>query len=385
MKISCFKYLLFYIVNIIFLSSCFLTQPKDPLVAPDHPMIRYTGRIAWHTTTRPDNKPWKNAVFAWSATQVEFAFKGTTCEIKLQNQDPLGAYKCPYNVLSVYIDNLEPLEFTLDTSMRSFPVATNLQAGVHTVKIIKRTEAGCGTVHFGGINLPDGELVQLPYPRPNRRVVFIGNSITCGYGIADSVPTNPFLPEREDWLRTYAAYVTRALEAEAEVICASGHGMWRNYDGTTTGTVPSLFPLVSPQTGDRHTETQPEPVAVFINLGTNDFAKGVPDSAAFVGSYVAFLQQLRGRYPHALIVCLDGGMFFSKRPVDKRTGIPYVRTLRAWRDRAIAAAGSPRIMSYDLPEPTWPLRGAGNHPDAWQHLRYGEALGEWVKKQVNPQ
>lgn len=360
-------------------TACFSTRPENGLYPPNDPHIRFTGRVAWDA-----QQPVQNAVFAWSGSQVEFAFTGTACEVLLQNQDPIGPYKCPYNVLSVYVDTLAPIEFTLDSTMRHFPVAERLKPGLHTVRIVKRTEAGCGTVHFGGVMLPDGELTDLPYPRPKRRVLFIGNSITCGYGVADTVPSLPFRPEHEDWQQTYAAYTARALEAEIEIVCASGRGIYRNYDGTTAGTLPELFPLVSPQTGQSHTETEQEPIVVCVNLGTNDFAKGAPDSAAFVGAYRQFLGTLRARFPHALVVCMDGGMFTGARPVDKTSKVPYLKRLHTLRNAAIAAVGDPRILPFDFPVPNWPLRGAGYHPDAKQQLCYGEELAEWLKPMVNP-
>lgn len=54
--------------------------------------------------------------------------------------------------------------------------------------------------------------------------------------------------ETEDHYWTYAAVATRHLNAEERTVCFSGRGLYRNNTGSMDGTLPELFPMVSPNT-----------------------------------------------------------------------------------------------------------------------------------------
>lgn len=53
---------------------------------------------------------------------------------------------------------------------------------------------------------------------PERRIEFIGNSITCGYGVESENPSDPFTYETENHFYTYAARTARALKAQHLVL-----------------------------------------------------------------------------------------------------------------------------------------------------------------------
>ncbi len=65
--------------------------------------------------------------------------------------------------------------------------------------------------------------MQPPEPR-QRRLLFIGDSITAGYGVLCNDSVGPFSPETESAFHAYAAVAARALEADAHVIAYSGKG-----------------------------------------------------------------------------------------------------------------------------------------------------------------
>ena len=65
--------------------------------------------------------------------------------------------------------------------------------------------------------------MQPPLPR-DRRLLFIGDSITAGYGVLCNDSAAPFTPDTESAYHTYAAVAARALNADAHVIAYSGKG-----------------------------------------------------------------------------------------------------------------------------------------------------------------
>ena len=109
---------------------------------------------------------------------------------------------------------------------------------------------------------------------PERRIEFIGNSITCGYGVESENPSDPFTYETENHFYTYAARTARALKAQHLVVARSGIGVYRNYGAPRSGSkdcMPAMYEQVlftdSTELWD-HTLYTPD--VVCINLGTND-------------------------------------------------------------------------------------------------------------------
>jgi hypothetical protein len=79
------------------------------------------------------------------------------------------------------------------------------------------------------------------------------------------------------------------LSSMITALLLSTPGLCRNFDGTTTlPTMPQLWQAVLPAS---HPEllwnaSSWTPDAVVINLGTNDFTKGVPDEGCFRDAYL---------------------------------------------------------------------------------------------------
>ncbi|MGE9289535.1 MAG: SGNH/GDSL hydrolase family protein, partial [Puniceicoccales bacterium] len=157
----------------------------------------------------------------------------------------------------------------------------------------------------------DGKV--LPWPAPESRTIeFIGDSITCGYGIEADGPDNPFRPSEENFCDTYAYRAATALNADFLVVARSGIGMLRNYGGPADGS-PDNMPAIYERTlfksetplwdASRFT-----PDVVCINLNTNDFSNEGPNVDKFRAAYVDFVHRIQKRYPHAKIVLLQGPM-----------------------------------------------------------------------------
>ena len=69
----------------------------------------------------------------------------------------------------------------------------------------------------------------------SRKIEFIGNSITCGYGNEGTNKFQGFEYETENHYYSYAAITARNLKAQHWVVARSGIGAYRNYNGPKTG------------------------------------------------------------------------------------------------------------------------------------------------------
>jgi len=154
-----------------------------------------------------------------------------------------------------------------------------------------------------------GSVVNPPAPVP-RTIEFIGDSITCGYGIQGKPPCD-FTSSTENNYLSYSGLVGRHFNTNYYVESWSGRGVVRNYgDPNITSQVP--LPVLYPRSiaGDNSTNwdfpTKSRPDAVVINLGTNDYSTlPHPPQTIFETGYQNFIAFLLGNYQqvHIFLVC----------------------------------------------------------------------------------
>ena len=295
--------ILILLFGIVFLSCSCSKNESDPLqpsgstgiIDADDPNIQYVGRF-----NRSDQK---KAVFDWPGVYICAAFDGTSCSIRLSDGE---------NLYAVTIDSQSPQMLETDSST-IYPVATDLLDTIHTILIGKRTEAFIGKGEFLGFILDENKGLISQSSTSARRIEFIGNSITCGYGIEGENASSPFTPETENATLSYAALIGRALNADYSMIAYSGKGVVRNYgdaNKTSTDPMPSLYDRTC--CFDQTTIwdfTSWIPQVVVINLGTNDFStQPHPDKSVFQEAYTELIDRVQSQYSEVTIFCISGPM-----------------------------------------------------------------------------
>jgi lysophospholipase L1-like esterase len=267
----------------------------------------------------------------WSGSDILTHFNGTGIAVALHGSANQFAVSIDHGAQSV-------LKFDGATTMNT--LASGLAAGAHDLELSRRTEASFYPVEFGGFTVTGGSIVPTPFPYA-RRIELVGDSITCGYGDEGMGPNCSFSADTEDEYLAYGALTARTLGAAHVSISWSGKGMSRNYDGTTTATMPMLYDLTLPtDTTSAWDTSKYTPDVVVIDLGTNDFATGDPGQA-YVSAYTAFVTTLRGYYPNAFIVCALGPML----------GDPNLTTARGYIQGVVSArtaAGDSRISFVEF-------------------------------------
>jgi hypothetical protein len=63
-------------------------------------------------------------------------------------------------------------------------------------------------------------------------MLFIGDSITAGYGVGAEAPDSVYKVSEEDGSKTYAYIVANNLEYEWRFVCRRGVGVLANADGS---------------------------------------------------------------------------------------------------------------------------------------------------------
>ncbi|MEM9666603.1 MAG: GDSL-type esterase/lipase family protein, partial [Bacteroidota bacterium] len=245
------------------LSGCLEADPSfhvaSVVIAPTDTSIRYIGR------TQADGS--EAVRFDWAGSGFVVRFAGTGLGVRLDD----GA-----NDFNIDLNGVRQPPLATEAGRMAYTLAEGLPDTVHTVRFTRRTEPGLGITTLRGLVLPPGGRLLAPPEAPGRRLLFVGDSITCGYGVEGDRPDCDFSRATEHADAAYAAQAARAFGAEAHLIAQSGLGVVRNY-GAPTETSPRPMPSYLDQAlfGDEQArwEAAPwRPDAVVINLGTNDFS-----------------------------------------------------------------------------------------------------------------
>ena len=263
---------------------------------------------------------------ALSGSGISFSFTGQKLAIEIQGDDrALSMEDSMQNEktrIAFYVDGERILEDMVTVSQKTYPIFDSEEMETHQIQMIKLSEAPMSIIGISKL-ITDENATLLPTPEKPRKLEFIGDSITCGYGVDDSDLTHTFSTKTEDMTKAYAYQTAQALNADYSMVSYSGYGI---YSGYTEG-AQNLSELVPPYytkigfsrgtvNGQSITMTEWDfqaykPDMIVLNLGTNDFSycQDFEDrQAEFVAHYQQFLQTIREKNQNTYILCTYGMM-----------------------------------------------------------------------------
>lgn len=361
MKIALYQLL---VAISLFLGICLNVSAQvegKSFVASNDPYIVYIGRIS---RTLPD------AVrFTYPGVSICADFEGTSLSMKTNSG--CGAFM-------VEIDGAHPYRIEISRNDSVVTLAKELPAGIHRVRLMYVVEGHELKPEFYGFYLDEGcGLVQMP-ELPARRIEFIGDSMTCGYGVESDNPKDPFTYETENHYYTYAAETARALQAQHLVVARSGIGIYRNYNGPRDGNedcMPAMYEqtlFMNPDETWNHSLFVPD--VVCVNLGTNDVSTTGGDPDLLTGAYRKFVAHLRSVYPEAKLVLLTGSMLNGKGLATVKKALDTVADERRLQ-------GDKEVYRFDMSPQTGSLGyGASYHPSRRQHQKMAAELTAYLKE-----
>lgn len=262
-------------------------------VEADNPNFQYVGRIDFTDPKKP--RFWAPGVY------IATKFRGTFCDLMINDQVLWGT---SHNYLEIVIDGNIQKRIQTTGKENTIRIAEGLSEGEHTLLICKDTEAGIGYLEFVGLLCDE---VLAPDPLPERKIEFIGNSITCGYGNDDSeiaCGTANWYDQHNAYM-AYGPVVARRLNAQWVLSSVSGIGMIHSCCDNDFVMSDVYGKIDLSKTGKSWNFSRYAPDVVTICLGQND---GVQDSTAFCSAYVSFIETVRSKYANAHIVCLTSPM-----------------------------------------------------------------------------
>jgi len=275
-----------------------VAQPRVQLIDADNSAFSYFGRT--------DQSDPKVVRFDWPGVYLRCAFTGNTLAVRLKSGDR--------DYFNVFVDD-QPVKVIHPATDSIFIYNGLTGKGVHELLISKRTEADMGMASFYGIGIaPDGKITSSKV-KNNRRIEFIGNSITCGYGAEGLSGKERFKPETENSYFSYASITARAFSADYALIAHSGLGIIRNYNDKSKISTrlapmpPRLGRTIDTDSVKKWDFNRWKPDAVVINLGTNDYSTlPHPDKAVFKRHYEQLIEKIIEVYGEIPVFCVVGPM-----------------------------------------------------------------------------
>lgn len=192
------------------------------------------------------------------------------------------------------------------------------------IELVKMSEAAFGKVGIVEF-ISDNDIPPVPIPEKKLKLEFVGDSLTCGYGIEGKNGVDTFNTHQENPFKAYAAQTARRLDADFNLISWSGIGVISSWvdDKAEKPLDNWLSPVLYPCTDAGYSNDIGQspfehwdfsrfvPDFIIVHLGTNDesWTKGIPEREAdFARKYADYLKLIRSKNPSSDIICCYGAM-----------------------------------------------------------------------------
>lgn len=283
-------------------------SPKLSVYSAEKENVKVLGRSHYENGVR---------YFSHSGSGIEFKCRGEYALIDIID-DSEGGYLSGHNArFAIYKNGHLVIDSVLTESEKTYHITLDGYNRETVIKVIKLSEAQYSAFGIGDIAVYGKDKIK-PTPEKNIKIEFIGDSITCGYGIDEINPKGSFSTATENFTKTYAYLTAEKLNADYSTVCFSGFGVYSGYTKNgrinSEDIVPRYYGVSCFLYGGREilwdfNEFQSD--IIVINLGSNDAsycAKSSLGRQEFTRRYIDFIRQIRQFNPSAHILCVLGDM-----------------------------------------------------------------------------
>lgn len=312
------------------------------------------GKTALPETGSALSLPWCDSGFA-------FRFAGTGFILHL------GAYtEATPAYLRVWTDGAAQRFAVVNGSEKI--ILEGLSEGIHEVRVLRVTEANTPVAVTSVVLCGEAPSLLPPPAEKPLRLAFVGDSITCGYGVVGPASSVGYSTFEQDSSRSYAYRTAELLNAEIQLSGASGKGIVANCNGDRADlTLRQAFQWATP-TGGQWDHSRWVPDITIINAGTNDAWGGVTDEE-FISTAITFLREVRTAYPGKPILWCYGVM-------DQNKMSAVQQAVDIFNKEAGQAYCLPVDSMYQMPDET----GGGGHPNTNTSVRVAALLAAEIRR-----
>ena len=349
-------------------------------VALDRKNVKILGR-----TTKVDD----TLYLGYSGAYIEFEAETSKVEVTFCT-DKEVMEEIYRGWVAVHIDGAkEPaMRFELAQPEQTVTIFEEAQARKVTVRITKLSEAAFGIVGLKDLTV-EGDKGVIPTPAKDKKIEFIGDSITCGYGNEGVNGTDVFCTSQENPEDAYAILTAEEVDADYHLVSWSGIGIITNWVPETAEEpleeilMPDLYQyrdlrlaekLDLPKEKWDHSEYVPQLVIIFIGTNDDSYVRNKADrKEVFGGRYYKFLEQVHSCNPDAAILTILGtlGQNLCEEEAERVADF-----CKAYPGVKIESMVMPQQLEADG-------IGSDGHPSKTTHRKAADLLSAKVKEFMN--
>ncbi len=318
---------------------------------------------------------------SFSASGIEFNFTGTVFSMRIRTDRADDDIQRAY--LGVFADGRFLHKVKLDKPEADYEIYKSDAAKPTVIRIIRFSENNFGKAGLISATF-DGEISATPNKK--FKIEFIGDSITCGYGVEGIFMQDNFSTATENPSLAYSLKTAELLDADYSLCSWSGNGIVTNWippekdePDHSVPFMPELYPYTD-LTGAAFQgfTNAPEydfgsfqPDVVVLNLGTNDhsYTRGIESRVSDFGKrYGDFVRFIRSKRPNAAIIgCL--GVMGQDLCAEEAHQFELLKDDNAF------------YMVFDLQKEEDGI-GVDWHPSSKTHTKMAEKLSAFIRKNV---
>ncbi len=318
---------------------------------------------------------------SFSASSVEFNFTGSSLSMRIRTDRADDDIQRGY--LGVFVDGRFSHKIKLDKPEGDYEVYKAAAAVPVVIRIMRFSENNFGKAGLISATF-DGEITRTP--DKDFKIEFIGDSITCGYGVEGVFMKDNFSTATENPYRAYSMKTVELLDADFSFCSWSGNGIVTNWipperdePDHSVPFMPELYPYTDlAGAAFQGFKDAPEydfdsfqPDVVILNLGTNDhsFTRGIEARVEDFGTrYGNFVRFIRSKRPNAAIIgCL--GVMGQDLCKEEARRFKLLNDKNAF------------YMEFDLQKEEDGI-GVDWHPSEVTHTKMAEKLSAFIRSNV---
>lgn len=352
----------------------FMSKKREYL--PQELVIRLSGRTLYRD----------NALYLLhAASYIEFEFQGQFLEVEMESDGGDEEFQA---WIGIYVNDMDKVyrKINLARGIRKYVLWESDEPTTVLIRIVKLSENQYAYTAINKFILDKNAEVFITKEK-KKRIEFIGDSITCGFG-NEGKAGDRFITETENPLKAYGALTAIKLDCDFTIVAWSGNGIIsrvipkEDNEPNIKELVPEVYPYVDYNLYRRKGWLPVEKYdyesdncdIVVVNLGTNDASytrDKMERKKAFQRAYQEFLRFLRATHKNKPIICTAGAMTdllnheikeaVSHVSIEDKDNLLY-------------------FMQFTKPEKE-DGEGAVGHPSLLRHEKMANQLANWIREQ----
>ena len=298
-------------------------------------------------------------MFTYTCSGIEFEFFGTSASI-----DVICGGKAR---VAVYVNDELTEDIILDKGETSLDVFSANEAKYSKITLRKLSEMGYNYVGVKGINVTSQGMIY-PSAEKAHSIEYIGDSVTCGYGIDND--------DFGNGSKSYAALVAKRFDVDYSICACGGIGVYSAYtEGNTPNRDSLIGELYDKQAIDNEIwDFSQQYDLIVINMGSNDnvWVRGIDEREQRFGeAYYELIAQVREANPDSCIICSYGVL---------STGL--MDEIRKQADRYSSENNDSKLycFQYELQDIVRDGYGTNYHPSAKTHENMANDLSDYISE-----